>query len=156
MRNPCQSHNSLISSRPSWRQWAGFGLMQGLWFGLGLCGLECRKEPFLLTHIPFICVTHACPVCASERGVNLSRCLLLLFWYLLNLLRQTSVETGTGSLFCFDNTWTLLVSIFSLSELRPFYLFIIKSYHAPAPLCLIHLRLSFNHCHAAPVFWSPN
>lgn len=33
VHDSCQSHNGLINSRPSWRQWAGFGLTQELWFG---------------------------------------------------------------------------------------------------------------------------
>lgn len=44
VQNSCQSHNGLISSRPSWRQWAGFGLVQDLWFGLGLCGLWSAEK----------------------------------------------------------------------------------------------------------------
>lgn len=66
------------------------------------------------------------------------------------------MERGTGSLFCFDNTLSLLVPLFPSLHWGLFYLSIIKSYPATAPLCLIHLRLGFNHCHAAPVFWSPN
>lgn len=47
VHDSCQSHNGLINSRPSWRQWAGFGLMQALWFGLGLCGLWSAEKNHL-------------------------------------------------------------------------------------------------------------
>lgn len=44
VHNSCQSHNGLIRSRPSWRQWAGSGLMQHLWFSSGLCGLWSAEK----------------------------------------------------------------------------------------------------------------
>lgn len=75
----CQTHNGLIKSRPSWRQWASFGLMQALWFGLGLCGLW-SAEPFISMCIPFICITNACTICIFEGRVNLHWSLLCLFF----------------------------------------------------------------------------
>lgn len=134
------------------RLWSYAGLV--VWFR-AMWTMECRKEPFILTCIPFICVTHTCFICAFEGRMNLCWGLLCLFLYLLCLLCQTR---GTGSLFCFDNMTDLVTAPLplSLSALRPFYLFIIKSYYSTAPMCLIHLRLSFNHCHTAPLFCSTN
>lgn len=75
----CQSHNRLIRSRLSWRQWADSGLMEDLRFGSRLCGH--KKEPFILTLIPSACVRHERPICVFEGGlrpaVSLFLCVVL-------------------------------------------------------------------------------
>lgn len=118
--------------------------------------VECRKEPFILTLIPFICVTHACPICCfwgETEGCGLL-CLFLLYLLCQTTMRQS--EQGVYSVLT-RLIWSMLLSLpLSLATLRSFYLAIIKSYHSPAPLCVIHLRLSRNHCHTAPLFCSPN
>lgn len=151
----CQSHNGLISSRPTWRQWAGFGLLQDLWFGFGLCGLWSAEKNRLFWRAFLLYVSHMHVLSVFFWGgrVNLRQgllCLLLLF-----VLLATSNCRADGGGVYFDNK-TDLVTALSLPALRPFYLLIIKSYHSTAPLCLIHLQLSFNRCHTAPVFCLPN
>lgn len=37
----------LNQHQASWRQWAGFGLIQHLWFALGLCGLWSAEKSHL-------------------------------------------------------------------------------------------------------------
>lgn len=75
LNDSCQSHNGLISSMPSWRQWAGFGYA-GLvvWFR-AMWTVECRRELFILTLIPFKCVTHACSMCCFfQRRLKAGAC----------------------------------------------------------------------------------
>lgn len=119
--------------------------------------MESRKEPFILTCILFICVTHACPICVFEGRVNFHCLLLCLHFPFFNLLLQTEVKRG--------EQWDVLTtrqigqSFFlplPFIALRPFYLLIIESYLSLGRLCLIHLCLSFNRCHTACVFCSPN
>lgn len=155
VHDSCQSHNGLINSRPSWRQWAGFGLMQELWFGLGLCGPKCRKELVILTCIPFICVTHARPICVfwGESKPKLGPAVSLVVFVLLAASNYNGAR-NRESILLWQHDWfgTAPLSFFSISALRPFYLVVIKSYHSPALLCLIHLLLSFNLCHTALVY----
>ena len=63
-------------------------------------------------------------------------------------------ERNRESILLWQHDWfgTAPLSFFSISALRPFYLVVIKSYHSPALLCLIHLLLSFNLCHTALVY----
>lgn len=117
-----QKHNSLISRR-SRRQRAGFGLCIVVWLR-AMWTMECQKEPFILTCIPFTCVTDACPICLLEGRVNPKLAPTGSLWVCVVLaVSNDNGERLTGSLFCFDNT-TGLVSAglsISLSALRPFY-----------------------------------
>lgn len=112
-----------------------------------------RKEPFILMHIPFTCVIHACPLCIFEGRVNLqylgASCISFLFVVLA--MSSYKTERRTRSLFCFDDKIDLVTVPLSLCT--PL---IIKSYHSPALLCWIHLQLSFNHSHTALVFCLQN
>lgn len=47
------------------RLWSYAGLV--VWFR-AMWTIECRKEPFILMFIPFICVTLACPICFIFKG----------------------------------------------------------------------------------------
>lgn len=161
----CQSHNGLISSRPSWRQWGGFGLVQELWFGLGICGLESAEQNHLFWRAFLLYASHMHVLSAflREEGAYTGACRCI-SWYpgfciCCPTASNHNGERGTGSLFCFDNKPDLVSALcshplpLSLTTLRPFSLLIIKSYHSPVPwLCLNHLCLCFNHCHIAPVF----
>lgn len=156
MLDSCQSHNGLISSRPTWRQWAGFGLLQDLWFGFGLCGLWSAEKNrlFWRAFLLYVSHMHVLSVFFGGEEWTYARACYVSLCCLFYLLRQTAEQTGGGGVY-FDNK-TDLVTALSLPALRPFYLLIIKSYHSTAPLCLIHLQLSFNRCHTAPVFCLPN
>lgn len=124
MHDSCQNHNCLISTRPSWRQLAGFGLLQDLWFGLGLWGLWSAAKSHLFWRAFLLYASHMHVLSALWRKVNLSQGLLCLFLYLLYLLRQTTVQSG-------EQDW--FGQCLSLSHsLPPFYLLIIKSYHSCA------------------------
>lgn len=94
------------------RLWSYAGLVvwvRAMWI------MEWRKEPYILMHIPFICVIHACPIWMFEGRANLRygrlslevSCLL----YLLYLLHYNRAR-GTGSLFSLTTRliWSLLPS----------------------------------------------
>lgn len=147
----CKTGVHLINTRPGWRQWAGFGLIQC--FRTMWTTVKHRKEPFILMHIHFTCVTHARPLCIFEGRVNLqyvgASCISFLFVVLA--VSSYDTERRTGSLFYFDNNIDLVTVPLSLCTLL-----IIKSYHSPALLCWIHLQLSFNHSHTALVLHLQN
>lgn len=158
VHDSCQTHNGLIKSRPSWRQWASFGLMQALWFGLGLCGLRSAEKNHLFwcAFLSYASHMHVLSAFLREEWTYTGACCVS-FLYLLYLLSDYNEDRGTGSLFCFDNMTDLvsaLDSLFPSLHWGLYYWFIIKSHHSPALLCLIHSCLSFNHCHTAPVFCS--
>lgn len=73
--------------------------------------MGCRKEPFILTHIPFLCVTHARPISVFEPmlGPAISR-----FVFAVLAISNYITERGTGSPFCFDDKIDLVTACFSL------------------------------------------
>lgn len=154
VHDSCQSHNSLIKSRPSWRQWASFGLVQALWFGFrAMWTIESRKEPFILMCIPFICVTLASTICIFKERVSLQWSLLCLA-FVAFICHQTTMKIKGQRVYSVLITCligSLLLSYFLPLCAEAFYWFIIKSYHSLALPCRIHLCLSFNHCHTAPL-----
>lgn len=115
--NSCQSHNGLISSRPSWRQWAGFGLVQDLWFGLRLCGLWSTEKNHLFWRAFLLYVSHMHVLSAFlERRVILNWGLLCLsvsfLLCLLYLLPQTTMEREEQRIYSVLTTrliWSLLL-----------------------------------------------
>lgn len=134
------------------RLWSYAGLV--VWFR-AMWTMECRKEPFILTLIPFICVTQACPICFFKGKLKAGACCVS--FCVCCTVSNYNTAKGTGSLFCFDNNTDLVttpLSLFAFLHWGLFICFIIKSYRSPPPL--IHLRLSHNHCHAVPLFCSPN
>lgn len=131
------------------RLWSYAGLV--VWLR-AMRTMENRKEPFILTRILFICVTHACPICVFKGRVNVQCLLLRLHFPFFNILLQTEVKTGQWAVL----TTTQIGHSSSLPlpfiALRPIYFLIIKSYLSLERLGLIHLCLSFNRCHTACVF----
>lgn len=86
------------------RLWSYAGLV--VWFK-AMWTMECKKEPFILTCIPFICVTHACPICVFETRVNLRWGLLCLFSYLFYSLCQTTIEIVEQGVYSVLTTWLI-------------------------------------------------
>lgn len=120
-----QSHNGLINNRPSWRQWASFGLMQALWFGFGLRGLWRVKENHLFWCAFFSHVSdmHALSGFLRARCFSLSVC---------STCCQTDGDWSEGSLLCFHKT-----NLTAFYQLNLFLLFfLIKCYHLQAQSCL--------------------
>lgn len=76
VHNSCQSHNGLIRSRLRWRQWAGSGLMQYLWFGSRLCRVwSAEKSACFDCHSAFfLCVTHQSLLDFLEERVTAGLC----------------------------------------------------------------------------------
>lgn len=95
------------------RLWSCAGLV--VWFR-AMWTMECRKEPFILTHIPFICVTHACPISVfwgkSEHklGPAVSFSILPSAFAVLAASNYNGVR-GTGSLLCYDNNTDLVTAL---------------------------------------------
>lgn len=94
------------------RLWSHAGLV--VWFR-AMWTMECKKEPFILMCIPFICVIHACPICVFEARVNLRWGLQRLFLYLLYLLRQTTMETEEQGVYSVLTTWLIWTVLLSPS-----------------------------------------
>lgn len=138
------------------RLWSHAGLV--VWFR-AMWTMECKKEPFILMCIPFICVTHAYPICVLRQewtyaGACCASFCICCTCYVKLQWRQKNRE----SILFWQHDWSghCFYLPRCVSALRHFYWFIIKSHHSPALLCLIHLWSSFNHCHTAPVFCSSN
>lgn len=103
------------------------------------CGVQTRTIYFD-AHSFYMC--HTCKAYLRFLGKSepsLGPIMALFVFVVLAASNYNGVK-GTGSLFCFENLTDLVTTPLSLSALRPFYLLIIKSYHSPAPLCLIHLQ----------------
>lgn len=134
----------LISSRPSWRQWACFSPC-GL--GLGRRGLyRAAKSHLFWCAFLLICVTLASAICIFCKGGASLEWNLLWLLFICCVCQQAAMQTGgTGSLFCVDNLpdWVTALILLSASlcwGLLFFYWFVVKSHDsvsAAAPDSLI-------------------
>lgn len=147
VQNSCQSHNGLICNRPSWRQWAGSGLMQNLWCGLRLCELWSTEKNHLFWRAFLSYASHMHVLSEFSRGewAYAGACYVSSLVFVVLATIQIK-EHWVRSVLTTRLIWSVL-----LSSLRPF-LFIIKLNHSPALLSLIHLGQSFNHWHTAHCF----
>lgn len=149
--NSCQTHNGLISSRPSWRQRAGFGLFRTCGFIQGYANIESRKKQFVLMLIPFLCVIHLWPISLSEAGLKVEA--WCVSWCLFYLPCQTTMrweEQGVHSVLTRLILLTAFCCFYALVHRGLIDSLIIESYHLPQSLCLIYLRVKCNLCHTAP------
>lgn len=104
------------------RLWSYAGLV--VWFK-AMWTLVYRTEPFILTCIPFICVTHACPICIfeenSEPSLHWCCCCesLYLDTCICCIVFQTSMkrkEQGHCSVLITTLIWLLLLSVSPLHQ----------------------------------------